>query len=30
MGDDKGKHPKDSSWVHKAPAKEAGFDLERT
>ena len=30
MGDDKGKQPKDSTWVRKAPAKEAEFDLERT
>jgi len=26
--DDKGKQPKDSVWVHKAPEKEAEFDLE--
>ena len=26
--DDKGKHPEDSTWVHKAPTKEAEFDLE--
>jgi len=29
MGDDKGKQPKDSTWVSKAPVKEAEFDLER-
>lgn len=29
MGDDKGKQPKDSAWVRKAPVKEAEFDLER-
>ena len=28
MGDDKGKQPKDSTWVCKAPMKEAEFDLE--
>jgi len=30
MGDDKGKQPEDSTWVHKTPTKEAEFDLERT
>lgn len=30
MGDDKGKQPDESTWVHKAPVKEAEFDLERT
>jgi len=29
IGDDKGKHPEDSMWVCKSPAKEAKFDLER-
>jgi len=29
MGDDQGKQPEDSAWVHKATAKEAEFDLER-
>jgi len=29
IGDDKGKQPEDSTWVLKAPAKEAKFDLER-
>ena len=29
MGDDKGKQLEDSTWVHKAPVKEAEFDLER-
>ena len=29
-GDEKGKKPKDSTWVHKAPTKEAEFDLEHT
>jgi len=29
-GDDKGKQPKDSTWVRKAPKKQADFDLERT
>lgn len=28
MGDDKGKHPEDSTWVFKAPRKEDDFDLE--
>jgi len=28
-GDGKGKHPKESTWVHKAPTKEVEFDLER-
>jgi len=28
MGYDKGKQPEDNTWVHKAPAKEADFDLE--
>jgi len=28
MGDDKGKEPEDNTWVHKAPMKEAKFDLE--
>ena len=27
--DDKGKQPEDSTWVCKAPKKEAEFDLER-
>jgi len=27
-GDDKGKQPKDSAWIRKAPTKEAKFDLE--
>ena len=30
MGDDKGKQPKDNTWVHKAPTKEVEFDLEHT
>ena len=29
MGDDKGKQPKESAWVRKAPTKEPEFDLER-
>ena len=29
IGDDKGKQPKESAWVHKAPTKELEFDLER-
>lgn len=29
MGDDKGKQPEDNTWVRKALAKEAEFDLER-
>lgn len=29
MGDDKGKQLEDSTWVHKAPTKEAEFHLER-
>jgi len=29
-GDDKGKQPEESVWVHKAPTKEPEFDLERT
>ena len=29
MGDEKGKQPKDSTWVLKAPTKEGEFDLER-
>ena len=29
MGDDKGKHPKDSTCVSKVPTKEEEFDLER-
>lgn len=29
IGEDKGKHPEESEWVHKAPEKEVGFDLER-
>ena len=29
IGDDKGKQPEDSTWVRKAPVKEAEFDLER-
>lgn len=29
MGDDKGKQPKEITWVHKAPMKEPEFDLER-
>jgi len=28
--DDKGKQLKDIAWVHKAPMKEAKFDLEHT
>lgn len=28
-GDDKGKKPKESAWVRKAPRKEPEFDLER-
>lgn len=28
--DDKGKLPEDSTWVHKAPAKEVEFDLEHS
>jgi len=28
-GEDKGKQPEDSTWVRKAPMKEAEFDLER-
>lgn len=28
MGDDKGKQPEDSAWVHKALMKEVDFDLE--
>jgi len=28
IGDDKGKKPKDSTWVRKAPMKEPEFDLE--
>ena len=28
MGDVKGKQPKDSAWVRKAPEKEVEFDLE--
>jgi len=28
-GDDKGKQPEESVWVHKAPTKEPTFDLER-
>jgi len=28
--DDKGKQPKESTWVRKAPMKEPKFDLERT
>lgn len=27
-GDDKGKQPEEDGWVHKAPEKEVGFDLE--
>ena len=27
MGDDKGKQPKDNTWVRKAREKEAEFDL---
>jgi len=27
-GDDKGKQPKESAWVHKAPTKDLEFDLE--
>jgi len=30
MGDDKGKQPEDSAWVHNAPMKDAEFDLKRT
>lgn len=30
MGVKKGKQPEDSTWVHKAPVKEAEFDLECT
>ena len=30
MGDEKGKQPEESSWVHKAPTKELEFDLECT
>lgn len=30
IGDDKGKQPKDSTWVHKALVKETEFDLECT
>jgi len=30
MGDDKGKQPKDNTWVHKALTKEVEFDLEHT
>ncbi len=30
IGDDKGKQPEESTWVHKAPVKEVEFDLERT
>ena len=30
IGGDKGKKPKESMWVCKAPAKEPKFDLERT
>lgn len=30
MGDHKGKHLEDNTWVHKAPTKEAEFDLEHT
>ena len=29
IGDDKGKRPEESTWVHKAPTKELEFDLER-
>ena len=29
MGDEKGKQPEESAWVHKAPTKELEFDLER-
>jgi len=29
-GKDKGKQPKEDTWVHKAPTKEPEFDLERT
>ena len=28
IGDDKGKQPKEGSWVHKDPTKEPEFDLE--
>lgn len=28
-GEDKGKQPKEREWIHKAPEKEVGFDLER-
>lgn len=27
-GNDKGKQPEESGWVHRAPEKETGFDLE--
>lgn len=30
MGEDKGKIPKEDTWVHKALAKESEFDLEHT
>lgn len=30
IGDDKGKHPKDSAWVRKALTKEPEFDLEHS
>ncbi len=26
--EDKAKHPKEGEWVHKAPEKETGFDIE--
>ena len=28
IGEDKGKQPKEDTWVHKAPTKEPNFDLE--
>ena len=28
IGEDKGKKLEESEWVHKAPEKEVGFDLE--
>jgi len=30
IGDDKGKQPEESAWVHKAPTKEPEFNLECT
>ena len=30
IGEDKGKHPEEDTWVRNAPAKEPEFDLEHT